>query len=871
MVSVTNAKSSPRSSLADGWKLLILWLLGTGVIATWLILDRRPAAWDQGRVLIGSVNFWWTLANDPQWFSTEWWERLWMLSSKFPPLLFIGMGFWQLLWGIGPDRATSINILFQGILLLSTYGLGRYLFGRTAGIWAAILVLLLPKLYVLSAEPLFDYALIAMVAASFCCLTIWRLSATRRQGWLWATIFGIVFGLSILTKQTAVFFLAVPLLWLGIARLWQRRWESLLQLLLGAAIATLAIFPWLRTNWIFLVSSWQNSNLAAAAAEGDPELNTLAAWTYYLERLPQMVSWPLLVVPIVGMLLAWLGQFKRGARDSPSGPAAIFQYRTTAIDAALWLGSFLVGTYIPWSALIKNKDLRFIAPYLPVVAVCLAAGLLVWPRRYAAVRWLTIALAVVLMGCNLFPLGGAAGQWLTQRLAPGSQLRIATQADWPQEEIVRRILAASPYQLSTVGVLPSETWLNQYNVNYAGSLANFQVYGRNLGHRDRVREQDLENTHWFVGLTDPQQETIPWDDLEAWQRSGRLLAEDPNFQLEQTWPLFGDREVSLYRRKQLPITVEPLPTAAATPQPVRLAQVSVPDVVPPGRPVPVTYVWEGAWEQLHAGQVLLTWVPQDAVLAARAENRWLHDHGIGFGTLRPGPIQANQFTQSPAIADDRQWFRVTENAAMQPEATVAPGTYTLQAEYLDPASGRTVPLAVPPIALQVAAAAPPPEAPPLDYVTQVRTLAREMPKGIPALDGVFSSLDRLNLYDPIQNFYVQAETTLAARLQQEPENRDYAYGILLSRVLQRKINASLEILDTIVAIDRQNPYGYAYQAFVNLVAWRPGPAKQALKPALALAPNSAELTGLEAIAHLMQGNLWGAWQRAQAAIALGQD
>ncbi|MEO0947603.1 MAG: phospholipid carrier-dependent glycosyltransferase, partial [Cyanobacteria bacterium J06641_5] len=519
-----------------------------------------------------------------------------------------------------------------------------------------------------------------------------------------------------------------------------------------------------------------------------------------------------------------------------------------------------------------NKDLRYIAPYLPGVAVCLAAGFMAWPRRYAVVRWLTIALAVVLMACNLFPIGGAAGQWLTQRLTPNSQVRVTAREEWPHREIVDRVLETSPYQLSTVSVLPSEPWLNQYNINYEGSLANFQVYGRNLGRRDRTREQDLPHTHWFVTLTDPKQEATPLDKLNEWQRTGRLLAVDPNFQLEQTWQVLGDRQVSLYRRKRLPIVVKPLPAApAATEESVRLVRVRVPDVVPPGQPVPVTYVWKGAWEQLRTGQVLLSWIPQDAELAPRAENRWLHDHSIGFGTLRPGPIQANQFTQSPSLVDDdRDWFRVTERTAMQPAASVEPGTYTLQAEYLT-ASGQIVPLQVPPVTLQVAAEAPPVNAPPLDYVSQVRNLAREMPKGIPALESVFAGLDRPNLYDPIQNFYVQAETTLTARLQQEPDNRDYAYGILLSRVLQRKINPSLDILDTIVALDDRNPYGYAYQGFVNLAAWRPGPAKRALQPALALAPDSAEFTGLDAIANLMQGNLWGAWQRGQAALALTQD
>ena len=40
-------------------------------------------------------------------------------------------------------------------------------------------------------------------------------------------------------------------------------------------------------------------------------LNTLAAWTYYWQDLPSAVSWPLLVVPLVGILPLVVWAFAR--------------------------------------------------------------------------------------------------------------------------------------------------------------------------------------------------------------------------------------------------------------------------------------------------------------------------------------------------------------------------------------------------------------------------------------------------------------------------------------------------------------------------------------------------------------------------------
>ncbi|MEM8603838.1 MAG: glycosyltransferase family 39 protein [Cyanobacteria bacterium P01_H01_bin.121] len=892
-----NIKSN-QSPQRDKWILLAFWLLSCAISLIWLHQDQRVPAWDQGRILIGTVDYWWTLQH-PDWFSSVWWERFWMLSSKYPPVLFSLAALWQRLLGTGMDQVTSLNLLFQGILIASTYGLGRIFFNRRIGLWAAALVLLFPKLYVLNLEALFDYPLVAMVTATFWSLSYWR-SRTNRwvdwrwSGWRWAIATGVLLGLTILTKQPAVLFFVVPFGWLLIARFRARQWEALVQLLVMLLIAGLLIFPWVRTNWIFLISSWQNANVGPAALEGDPPLTSLAAWFYYLRGLPALVSWPLLLIPIVGALLARLKVLRPSMRErqewreQDSTPAPPEPTNRSKPRNLLWLVGFCGGAYLLWSA-VMNKDLRYVTPYLPAIAILLALALQCWPRRYLWVRFGVVLLAYIFLLNNLLGVGGPTLGWFAKRLAREGVHHVIPEVNGPQAEIVQDILRRSPYQLTNVGVLPTAAWLNEFNLNYTGALEDFQVYARGLGRSDRQRELDFRNTDWFVSLTNAELDRKPESELDAAQRSGRLLAADPNFQVEQTWEFWQDphlQQVTLYRRQQFPIAVETLLASQDFTTPVQLQHVQVPQTAPPGQPIPVTYVWSGTWENLRQGNVLLTWHPQAALESeadVEAESTtnpapplatnafWLHDHGIGLGRLRPGPIEANQFVLSPAIVDDRRWFKVTERTAMQPPNDLEAGVYTLTADYLDPESGDRIPLEVPAVSITIDPATEPTPAPPVDYVSRVRELAKLMPEGVPALETVFAELDRLNLYDPIQNFYVQAERTLTARLQQAPDQVDYAYGVLLSQALQREVNAALESLETITALDADNPYSHAYQAFVNLAAWRPGAAKQALDAALDLAPDSAEIHGLDAIANLMQGNLWGAWQQAQVARDLAQS
>jgi len=109
---------------------------------------------------------------------------------------------------------------------------------------------------------------------------------------------------------------------------------------------------------------------------------------------------------------------------------------------------------------------------------------------------------------------------------------------------------------------------------------------------------------------------------------------------------------------------------------------------------------------------------------------------------------------------------------------------------------------------------------------------------------------------------VQAQLALEYRLQREP-NRDLAYALALSRVLKRQAKDAIASLERVVRLDSENPYAYAYLAFVHLYEWHPKKAQNVLKPAVALNPNLLEIKALSGIAALMQGNFLKAWHIVQ--------
>lgn len=822
----------------------LIWFAGVGVDRLWLAIDQAVPSWDPADNLTNSLNFWWTLQH-PQWFSGAWWAELWALSSKYPPLLFVATVPFLNLLGTGADRAVTVNLLFSAILLASVYGIGKHLFNPQVGLWAAGLCLLFPRLYTNRLEYFMDYSQTALVAASFYGLTLWRDEKARSRQWFWALEFGCCFGLAILTKQSALFFLVVPLLWVGITALRQRDGQRFLQLMSGSLLTLAIVLPWVSTNWIFQISAGFNSNIKSAIDEGDPPLNTLAAWTYYWHDLPRAVSLPLLVVPLAGVLLYALRQ-----KDK----AAIRQERT----ALGWLAVFWLGSYLLWSA-IFNKDLRYIMPYLPIVAVALAYGLTRWSWRWRAVPIATVGLAAALMLVNLFPIGGATGAALAQALSPQARFQPYTGAAFPHTAIVDAIIRTQPYQLANIGMLASTPAVNQHTFNYYGNLRNFQVYSRQMGRGSEDIADDLRAVSWFLMQDQPNSHR---DDDDPRSKTIRAIEQSPEFRRFDTWTLPDQSRVRLYHRPVLPVEVQPSATEENTSAPLRLDRVTLPDRAPPAEPLPVTYEWSGTWEQLHSGLVLLTWRHQ----SDRA-NSWIHDHGLGLGTLHPAPIQANQSTVGRSTVEATQRFKIIERIAMLPPDDAAPGVYRLEATYLNAHTGETAAIAVPPVSVTIDPAAPVlTTIAELDAVTRLRLLARHLPKGAARLERIAHKIGQFNMYDPIQSYVVQAEKTLAYRLQQDPANRNYAYGLALAHALQQQTEAAIDALQHAIQFDDQNPNAYAYLAALNLYAFRPQAAEVALQSALAIDPDAPELQALSSVTALMRGNLWQAWQTGRIAL-----
>jgi hypothetical protein len=788
--------------------LAIIWLAGAIIDRTWIRLDNTVPAWDQSEYLNGAIRYSQAL-HHPLLLNMDWWRKLWLLSPKVPPFTYLLSTPILHTFGTSVADATLLMLLCSAILLYCVYSLGKLLFSPSVGLLGALICQLLPGLYLYRLEFLLDYPLTMIVTLSFTALSFWR----AQQTYLRAIIWGVSFGLALLTKQPSLFFLLIPYLWLLGNSLRQKKWSAVGQLLLGLGVGIVVLFPWYRTNWLLMLTSGKRATIDSAIAEGDPSLNTLAAWTFYLQISPYLLSWLFTVLPVLGF--------------------ALYGWRTPSLNKKnlVWLLVFLVGGYLLSSVNI-NKDARYILPLLPVLSILLAVGLLAWKGRWGYyLRLATISLTAILMLLHLFPLGLSP---LRNALTPGKDNYPYLGTKWPHDQVIEVINQTSPYLHSTLGVLPSTAAVNQHNFSFYGAQFEFPVTGRQVGVRKAEVQPDANSLDWFVTKTG-EQGSVP----EAQEVIVELIKNDPNFTLQDSWTLPDESVLNLYHRQPPSLAVTPVDISS--PQ-VKLDTLIIPDTFPPGFPVGVTYQWSGSDQQLKPGIVLLSWVNIDP---NHNDSFWIHDHGLGMGRLNWGKSQGS--------------FTVVERIATFPPPELIPGEYHLEAMYLNSETGETYPIPVPDITVTLDPHTIPISSPELDLPTQFRVAASGLREGIPGLEPIFALTARINQYDPRLYYLNNLKNSLTYRLSQA-NSLDWGYALALTNVLQQDVSGAIASVENLVTLDPDNPYHHAYLAFVYLYDWKPNQAAKAITKAIALNPDIPEFMILRGVANLFRGRLFLAWQ-----------
>lgn len=500
--------------------LLVAWTISQTL---WLNLDQRPFAWDESIHYMGAVGYYQTLRdNGPRLVA-----RLVYQSDFYPPAAELAAGAAFLLVGPGPDRAAGLNLAYLAGILLLLFLLGRRLGDALLGAAAAYVFAAGAMVCIQAKFFMLDLPLAFWILLGF--YFFLRSEAFAKLGW--SLGFGAVFGLALLTKWSAVFFLLLPPLGLGAAAVARGNVKASLwvrNVLLALGLAAILAGPWYAAHLLKLLRNTSGYFHARGVLENDPAVLSLAGWGYYLLAVGRQLGWLLGLLTLAGL-------------------AYVLLRRRQALVWAWWLGApYLLLT------LIRNKDNRYTLPLLPLV--CLAASLSLLdlaPRvRQRVVQVLMAVCLLQLAYVHLGPHAGWAHQVLSFRVA-GAPL-IESQAPdprvWPLETILNDVesLSAGMSRPPILRVIPDHA---------AFSKVAFVV--AQAGRRGRVQLSGATDWPAFTDFAVTKTGSLGLEfAVERPQAITREL-QDPasaagrRFELVNRYPLPDQSEALLFRRREV--------------------------------------------------------------------------------------------------------------------------------------------------------------------------------------------------------------------------------------------------------------------------------------------------------------------------------
>ncbi len=348
------------------------------------------------------------------------------------------------LFGFSCDVIAATNVGFLLVLGFAVFKVGERLFGPAAGTGAAVLVALYPAVFGLSRELLLDVPVLAMVGLSQYVILAGKAGTSLKRG----ALLGLVIGLSVMTKWTAVAFLAGTFLVVygeefvkgnGLSR---KKLLASLAIALGVFLAI--VLPWFLANRVEFAKISSSALYVDSALQGDPT-RFAASVAWYGKAL-----WKALVSPLLAIFtLLGMAAFGFGVRK---GKAAAFL-------AAWALPAFLVFVLVP------NKDGRNIVPLLPALALCAAAGLdTLRPAFLKRAAWCLLVLSGTVQ-FFAFSFGIPPG-------LKNGYARPPRHEDWRAGEILRFLADRRPGRSLRVAFLPDLPYFNFSTFRFTAHLAN---------------------------------------------------------------------------------------------------------------------------------------------------------------------------------------------------------------------------------------------------------------------------------------------------------------------------------------------------------------------------------------------------------------
>ena len=490
---------------------------------------RTPTFWDDSSYLSGSLVLFDALKDHEVIGFVRTFAHL--FGNKAPLICALPVPLYAV-FGTDFDPRFLFGLGFVILMSIYVFRIAESLWSPREGLLAVAILQTMPLMYGLSRQFLVDYGLATLVA-----MWIFYFHLRPVSGVWPVARLGLLLGLGLLMKFTFPLYIAAPaavqaILTIRSCRDWRDRATTLARfggvLLVGGLIAAVWYVPNWQTVTAFARSA---SNGELSINYGNPHVFSARVLLDYFVTLSvdALSTWYSFLLVLV--VAAWLLVPKRPGYSRSSH---------------FWLLAAWVSVPFAVTALSVNKDLRYLAPLVPVAALWLSRTITVFcpPRRLVAVSALLLAVAAFAYACSSFPFGGRISGFAVGRFqvwsshlayyatAPGDE------GAWQQAEIIGTICHGPepPEEGDRLLVLLSHRYLNNENLRYLTLRADCRLEVVGVPGQITVPEQvknfldQVRPKYVLLVPRVPEPELAPPFANTMKSEAERLVTSDPAFQ-----------------------------------------------------------------------------------------------------------------------------------------------------------------------------------------------------------------------------------------------------------------------------------------------------------------------------------------------------
>jgi len=423
-------------------------------------LDSVPPKWDEAVHLRDSFVYY-NILSDPSQLNLNVIKEiinrsenypLLRPSGYYPPLVPLTSAFLFLLSGVSAKTAIMTNIIFMIIMTITVKKIGELIFNEDVGLLAAILILTFPVILQHSVIYYIDLPLTALTS-----LGIYTLLKTDFfTNYRGSIVFGICFGLGMLTKWTYIFFLIGPLLYSIFVMIQNRpdkRGSNSSNGVRNFLLFSLAALITFGVYYIPIISQLIKETLKYSSGpltHGPASVFSIESLGFYIIAL-----WENMVTPPDVMLTA----------------AGIVLFLRSGNKHKLLMVIWLAVPYLIFTFLIQTKAMRFMMPSLIPMALIIAYAVItvsqlnVFSREYNYGKFL-IALILVVFGAG----------FISEYSILRNEIITDSKEDWKVNEIITVVKNEMMINYTFTGepmylaAIPDHEFINGQTLRYYAAM-----------------------------------------------------------------------------------------------------------------------------------------------------------------------------------------------------------------------------------------------------------------------------------------------------------------------------------------------------------------------------------------------------------------